>query len=281
MEPFGASSLLPERDHWLLNALWTLVWITSWKWSLPNALVMLTRLDIFFTEQNSLKDVAELVLWIDFMICSPFFLCFSTDALFPFFPLTYSHLIYTLSFSIFCFPSFCFCLFFHVLFLPVHSSSIHVLASSPPPPIFILSHCQEDGLAPVTSDPQSLSMSVSSAGGAGSGSDEEGSGKAQPKRLHVSNIPFRFRDPDLRQMFGVWISRYHTELQCICTVVVHISKCNDLYLIFYIYLLILTFSAIWEDPWCRNYLQWEGVQGEHHRNMISSKTEFLMNKNRI
>nr|XP_033815752.1 RNA binding protein fox-1 homolog 3 isoform X3 [Geotrypetes seraphini] len=26
---------------------------------------------------------------------------------------------------------------------------------------------------------------------------------SQPKRLHVSNIPFRFRDPDLRQMFGV------------------------------------------------------------------------------
>ncbi|XP_033945230.1 RNA binding protein fox-1 homolog 1 isoform X4 [Pseudochaenichthys georgianus] len=26
--------------------------------------------------------------------------------------------------------------------------------------------------------------------------------KAQPKRLHVSNIPFRFRDPDLRQMFS-------------------------------------------------------------------------------
>ncbi|KAK6638235.1 hypothetical protein RUM44_008664 [Polyplax serrata] len=24
----------------------------------------------------------------------------------------------------------------------------------------------------------------------------------QPKRLHVSNIPFRFRDPDLRAMFG-------------------------------------------------------------------------------
>uniref|UniRef100_UPI0037E7819D RNA binding protein fox-1 homolog 1-like isoform X2 n=1 Tax=Semicossyphus pulcher TaxID=241346 RepID=UPI0037E7819D len=60
----------------------------------------------------------------------------------------------------------------------------------------------EDALAPVTSDPQSLSVSVSSGGGAGSGSEEEGSGKAQPKRLHVSNIPFRFRDPDLRQMFG-------------------------------------------------------------------------------
>ncbi|CAG4981274.1 unnamed protein product [Parnassius apollo] len=25
---------------------------------------------------------------------------------------------------------------------------------------------------------------------------------SQPKRLHVSNIPFRFRDPDLRNMFG-------------------------------------------------------------------------------
>ncbi|XP_061572957.1 RNA binding protein fox-1 homolog 1-like isoform X3 [Cololabis saira] len=59
----------------------------------------------------------------------------------------------------------------------------------------------EDALVPVTSD-QSLSVSVSSGGGAGSGSEEEGSGKAQPKRLHVSNIPFRFRDPDLRQMFG-------------------------------------------------------------------------------
>ncbi|XP_043212391.1 RNA binding protein fox-1 homolog 2-like isoform X2 [Amphibalanus amphitrite] len=26
--------------------------------------------------------------------------------------------------------------------------------------------------------------------------------KEQPKRLHISNIPFRFRDPDLRAMFG-------------------------------------------------------------------------------
>ncbi|KAM8797152.1 RNA binding protein fox-1 homolog 3 isoform 1-T1 [Eudromia elegans] len=30
----------------------------------------------------------------------------------------------------------------------------------------------------------------------------ESADKQQPKRLHVSNIPFRFRDPDLRQMFG-------------------------------------------------------------------------------
>ncbi|XP_076826689.1 RNA binding protein fox-1 homolog 1-like isoform X2 [Brachyhypopomus gauderio] len=60
----------------------------------------------------------------------------------------------------------------------------------------------DDTLAPVTSDPQPLSASVTAGGGAGSGGEEEGSGKAQPKRLHVSNIPFRFRDPDLRQMFG-------------------------------------------------------------------------------
>uniref|UniRef100_A0A8C2HDA1 RNA binding protein fox-1 homolog n=1 Tax=Cyprinus carpio TaxID=7962 RepID=A0A8C2HDA1_CYPCA len=56
----------------------------------------------------------------------------------------------------------------------------------------------DDSLAPVTSDPQSLSVSVAS----GSGTEEDEAGKAQPKRLHVSNIPFRFRDPDLRQMFG-------------------------------------------------------------------------------
>nr|AAH72029.1 MGC78805 protein [Xenopus laevis] len=32
--------------------------------------------------------------------------------------------------------------------------------------------------------------------------NENSETKASPKRLHVSNIPFRFRDPDLRQMFG-------------------------------------------------------------------------------
>lgn len=39
--------------------------------------------------------------------------------------------------------------------------------------------------------------------GAGGGSTGDPSeAKGTPKRLHVSNIPFRFRDPDLRQMFG-------------------------------------------------------------------------------
>ncbi|XP_072102863.1 RNA binding protein fox-1 homolog 3-like isoform X1 [Mobula birostris] len=33
-------------------------------------------------------------------------------------------------------------------------------------------------------------------------SQESEDNKVQAKRLHVSNIPFRFRDPDLRQMFG-------------------------------------------------------------------------------
>ncbi|XP_061771262.1 RNA binding protein fox-1 homolog 1-like isoform X2 [Nerophis ophidion] len=49
--------------------------------------------------------------------------------------------------------------------------------------------------APVTSDLQAPP-------GGGGEEEEEGEGSAQPKRLHVSNIPFRFRDPDLRQMFG-------------------------------------------------------------------------------
>ncbi|TRY89509.1 hypothetical protein DNTS_016076 [Danionella cerebrum] len=60
----------------------------------------------------------------------------------------------------------------------------------------------DDPLAPLTSDSQSLSVSVASGSVATITSEEEGAGKAQPKRLHVSNIPFRFRDPDLRQMFG-------------------------------------------------------------------------------
>ncbi|XP_039682202.1 RNA binding protein fox-1 homolog 2-like isoform X2 [Perca fluviatilis] len=41
-------------------------------------------------------------------------------------------------------------------------------------------------------------------GGSGSGGSvgDPSEAKGTPKRLHVSNIPFRFRDPDLRQMFG-------------------------------------------------------------------------------
>ncbi|CAG5941402.1 unnamed protein product [Menidia menidia] len=39
-------------------------------------------------------------------------------------------------------------------------------------------------------------------GGGGGGPGDDTDAKGTPKRLHVSNIPFRFRDPDLRQMFG-------------------------------------------------------------------------------
>ncbi|KAM8724635.1 RNA binding protein fox-1 homolog 2-like isoform 1-T1 [Acanthopagrus schlegelii] len=38
--------------------------------------------------------------------------------------------------------------------------------------------------------------------GAGGSVGDPSEAKGTPKRLHVSNIPFRFRDPDLRQMFG-------------------------------------------------------------------------------
>ncbi|XP_029706135.1 RNA binding protein fox-1 homolog 2 isoform X2 [Takifugu rubripes] len=42
----------------------------------------------------------------------------------------------------------------------------------------------------------------SGGGGAGGTAGVDSDDKGTPKRLHVSNIPFRFRDPDLRQMFG-------------------------------------------------------------------------------
>nr|XP_043883580.1 RNA binding protein fox-1 homolog 2 isoform X3 [Solea senegalensis] len=43
---------------------------------------------------------------------------------------------------------------------------------------------------------------VGSGGGVSGGAGDDSDSKMTPKRLHVSNIPFRFRDPDLRQMFG-------------------------------------------------------------------------------
>ncbi|XP_053711229.1 RNA binding protein fox-1 homolog 2-like isoform X5 [Synchiropus splendidus] len=43
---------------------------------------------------------------------------------------------------------------------------------------------------------------VGSGGGGGGSVGDDSDAKGTPKRLHVSNIPFRFRDPDLRQMFG-------------------------------------------------------------------------------
>ncbi|KAG7326883.1 hypothetical protein KOW79_010284 [Hemibagrus wyckioides] len=50
--------------------------------------------------------------------------------------------------------------------------------------------------------PQAEGQCVSGSGSGVSGAEDSADGKVTPKRLHVSNIPFRFRDPDLRQMFG-------------------------------------------------------------------------------
>ncbi|XP_061627420.1 RNA binding protein fox-1 homolog 2 isoform X2 [Phyllopteryx taeniolatus] len=53
------------------------------------------------------------------------------------------------------------------------------------------------------SDVSSQIDGQSGSGGGGGGSiGDDSDAKGMPKRLHVSNIPFRFRDPDLRQMFG-------------------------------------------------------------------------------
>ena len=49
-----------------------------------------------------------------------------------------------------------------------------------------------------------------------------------PKRLHVSNIPFRFRDPDLRNMFGVSIFMFFFcvifVMYSVPNVISHLSK---------------------------------------------------------
>ncbi|KAI1886760.1 hypothetical protein AGOR_G00199120 [Albula goreensis] len=58
---------------------------------------------------------------------------------------------------------------------------------------------QTDGSSQI--EGQNVAGAASGAGGGAGGSDSSEE-KGTPKRLHVSNIPFRFRDPDLRQMFG-------------------------------------------------------------------------------
>lgn len=67
-------------------------------------------------------------------------------------------------------------------------------------PLFLQEHQQENG--PTIPPPTSESSDISNATSTQAASDLV---KNQPKRLHVSNIPFRFRDPDLRAMFGVSI----------------------------------------------------------------------------
>ncbi|XP_075221297.1 RNA binding protein fox-1 homolog 2-like isoform X2 [Lycorma delicatula] len=59
---------------------------------------------------------------------------------------------------------------------------------------------QTNGNPPVPPPPNSLNLVPQQIAAAAAAADQQG--KNQAKRLHVSNIPFRFRDPDLRAMFG-------------------------------------------------------------------------------
>ena len=66
-------------------------------------------------------------------------------------------------------------------------------------------------------DPSSQSAGTVGGYGAGGAYGAPGS-KGQPKRLHVSNIPFRFREPDLRNLF--YVSHLCVrERECVCVCV--------------------------------------------------------------
>ncbi|XP_075178087.1 RNA binding protein fox-1 homolog 2 isoform X3 [Anomaloglossus baeobatrachus] len=65
----------------------------------------------------------------------------------------------------------------------------HAEHSAPAASTANTSSTQTDGAQPEGQQPQTLT-------------NDSAETKPTPKRLHVSNIPFRFRDPDLRQMFG-------------------------------------------------------------------------------
>jgi len=68
----------------------------------------------------------------------------------------------------------------------------------------VCSSQQSDGSSQIDG---ALVVASGGVGGGGSIGDDSDA-KGTPKRLHVSNIPFRFRDPDLRQMFGVCRPHY-------------------------------------------------------------------------
>jgi len=68
---------------------------------------------------------------------------------------------------------------------------------------------QQQDLPPSNSDGAPEHQGNAYGTDAGPGGPAEGAGEfvdggqSQSKRLHVSNIPFRFREPDLRQLFMV------------------------------------------------------------------------------
>lgn len=87
---------------------------------------------------------------------------------------------------------------------PPHSSSANVSSSS----VASSTASQSTHLPPSSSYPSANSEQSSS----------EHVKYSQPKRLHVSNIPFRFREPDLRHLFYVSLNRltsFSVSAQCI------------------------------------------------------------------
>ncbi|XP_053707021.1 RNA binding protein fox-1 homolog 3-like isoform X3 [Synchiropus splendidus] len=70
-------------------------------------------------------------------------------------------------------------------------STANITATTTAPVSVFTTGCQQTDDVTPTEASQQLQLQHS-----------DSSEKQQPKRLHVSNIPFRFRDPDLRQMFG-------------------------------------------------------------------------------
>lgn len=82
---------------------------------------------------------------------------------------------------------------------------------------------QSDGSSQV--DGQSGVGSGGGGGGGAAGLDPED--KGTPKRLHVSNIPFRFRDPDLRQMFGVCRPEHRSFFTLEQLIITGVSACDS------------------------------------------------------
>ena len=66
----------------------------------------------------------------------------------------------------------------------------------------------------VVSPAQQVKSSTPPTGQAGNNTPSSAGqpGDNTPKRLHVSNIPFRFRDPDLRNLFGVSATNFCYQL---------------------------------------------------------------------
>ena len=66
----------------------------------------------------------------------------------------------------------------------------------------------------VVSPAQQVKSSTPPSGQAGNNTPSSAGqpGDNTPKRLHVSNIPFRFRDPDLRNLFGVSATNFCYQL---------------------------------------------------------------------